>query len=63
MTEYLKEKGWRQIGSQGSIKYWDHPRHQPNERGAFITTDAFAHQKEYDKNGWCDCIDQLDLRY
>lgn len=55
-SEYLREHGWRQIGAQGSIRYWDHPCHQPDSRGAFTTIDAASHQKEFDKNGWCDCI-------
>ncbi len=53
--EFLKAKGWRKIGAQGSIKYWDHPKHQPDRHGAFCTMDAMRHQKEYEKAG-CDCI-------
>ena len=55
-SEYLSGKGWRCIGRQGSIRYWDHPNHQPDMRGAFTTTDAAEHQEEFEKNGWCNCI-------
>lgn len=55
-SEYLIRNGWRLIGKQGSIKYWDHRDHQPDARGAFTTTDAAEHQKIFDKDGWCDCV-------
>lgn len=60
--EYLKSKGWRQIGSEhtevGEIFYWDHPDHQPDERGAFTTQDAAHHQRKLDRGIQCDCIKQ-----
>ena len=55
-SEYLSGNGWRCIGWRGSIRYWDHPNHQPDVRGAFTTTDASEHQKEFEKNGWCNCV-------
>jgi hypothetical protein len=55
-SERLVLVGWRQIGSRGSIKFWDHPEHQPAERGAFTTTDALEHQIEVEMNCHCDCI-------
>ena len=55
-SQYLASHGWRQIGAQGSIRYWDHPCHQPDVRGSFTTTDAAAHQKAFDANGCCDCL-------
>lgn len=57
--EFLTANGWRLIGTStngyGLTKYWDHPHHQPVERGAFTTSDAIAHQKESQQSG-CDCI-------
>ena len=56
---FLKKNGWRQIahgkGEYRNINYWDHPNHQPDRSGAFTTTDAARHQKEF-ANGGCDCI-------
>lgn len=54
-SEFLANHGWRKIGQTGGIKYWDHPNHQPDERGAFTTTDAVRHQKDYEKDGVCSC--------
>ena len=56
MRKFLTDRGWRRIGAQGSIGYWDHPEHQPDRRGAFTTTDAFKHQQQFEKDHCCDCI-------
>lgn len=57
MREYLLNHGWRIIGRTGGIVYWDHPQHQPDRHGAFTTTDARRHQREYESAGnVCDCI-------
>ncbi len=63
-TDFLIKNGWRQIGTQkqrdgyGNTVYWDHPDHQPDWAGAFMTMQAERHQKQVDKNGWCDCISE-----
>jgi len=54
--DWLLERGWRHIGNQGSAQLFDHPRHQPDRRGCFTTIDAIKHQKQYEKDGCCDCI-------
>lgn len=58
--KFLAVHGWRLIGSRfnGLIEtyYWDHPQHQPDERGAFTTNTAVNHQRMVLKNCGCDCI-------
>lgn len=60
LTTYLESTGWRKyaagLGEYRNVNLWDHPCHQHNERGGFTTTEAVAHQKEYEKNGHDDCI-------
>lgn len=56
MSDYLISHGWRQIGRRGGIKFWDHPNHQSDTRGAFTTQDAYRHQRDFENDGCCDCI-------
>jgi len=58
--EFLLSHGWRRISKRNWVYrgtvYWDHLSHQPNEHGAFTTTEAVKHQKAFNYSGWCDCI-------
>lgn len=59
-TEFALAHGWRFIGEKrlkegGTAKFFDHPEHQ-HDWGMFTATDAARHQKEFMKNGTCDCI-------
>lgn len=58
-AQRLIAHGWRRIGTKrhkyGFIHYWDHPDHQPDKHGAFTTTEAQIHQREFEAGG-CDCI-------
>ena len=64
-ADRLKARGWREIGTMphpagaSPIRYWDHPDHQPDLRGAFTTTEARLHQRQADREG-CDCIRNPD---
>ena len=50
--QYLVSRGWRFTGSKKmgykTIKYWDHPDHQPPSCGSFYQTDALELQRRLD---------------
>ena len=56
---YLISMGWRQVGFIHSAKLWDHLAHQPDSRGCFTTMDALKHQKQIERDKWCDCIKSI----
>jgi hypothetical protein len=65
-ADYLVSKGWRLVrkingysptqGERVNWQAWEHPDHQPDERGFFQKGEAVAHQKRLDKGFTCDCI-------